>query len=353
LRKDLAVTDPRPCPACGATPQPGDKFCSTCGERLPIEQHATGGDEKPAVVVSADDARLGSGAASDAAGFAASAAARVATAGSGGEAGASDGEAAASDGAAGANRQAPGPLGTPASATTAVPGAAAGAPAAAVPNPAAGAPAAVPAAATGGLAAGAAGWGAVSPDTTDSARTGGGWSAAAEGEPAARSGAAPAWGAGATGADAAPAWGTGATGADTAPRATPGWGATGNWAGSGSAAGPSGPGGAATDPVAVAASDGRRLDQHAPDDRQREPQHGQERGQDGRPEQENPGWFASTPAGSMLALGALLVGIGILLLLVGKIDRTGTIGIIGLLIAVGGVFLVPVALLRAVLGRLT
>ena len=68
-------------------------------------------------------------------------------------------------------------------------------------------------------------------------------------------------------------------------------------------------------------------------------------------DRENPSWFASTSAGGMLALGALLVGIGILLVLIGKIDRTGTIGIIGLLIAVGGVFLVPVALLRAVIGR--
>jgi hypothetical protein len=35
----------------------------------------------------------------------------------------------------------------------------------------------------------------------------------------------------------------------------------------------------------------------------------------------------------MLALGLLLVAAGVLLVLVGKIDRTGTVGIFGLLIA--------------------
>ncbi len=54
-----------------------------------------------------------------------------------------------------------------------------------------------------------------------------------------------------------------------------------------------------------------------------------------------------------LAGGLLLVGVGVLLVLVGKIDRSGTIGIIGSLIGVGGAFLVPLAAVRAVVGRLT
>ncbi len=70
------------------------------------------------------------------------------------------------------------------------------------------------------------------------------------------------------------------------------------------------------------------------------------------PEAEDPGWFGASSPGSMLGMGLVLIVAGILLVLVGKIDRTGTIGIIGLLIAVGGAFMIPLAALRAVASRI-
>lgn len=71
-----------------------------------------------------------------------------------------------------------------------------------------------------------------------------------------------------------------------------------------------------------------------------------------RAHDEDPGWFAGSNPGAMLALGLVLVVAGVLLVLVGKIDRTGTIGIIGLLIAVGGAFMIPLAGIRAIADRI-